>query len=108
MTKAENATLLAVGINCPPPRCNGSSDILASSTLNLTLRIATIFGQQHYIYKKNTYVLHKEDLLLLPIENLELYYLVLNLTNSCQPGNDDIIVYDIIITSYFSWQGIIY
>ena len=41
MTKAENATLLAVGINCPPPRCNGSSDILASSTLNLTLRIAT-------------------------------------------------------------------
>lgn len=92
MTKAENATLLAVGINCPPPRCNGSSDILASSTLNLTLRIATYWINNTLDTQTNSYVLHKEDLLLLPIENPELYYLVLNLTNSYQPNNNDIIV----------------
>ncbi len=40
MTNAENATLLDVGINCPPPRWTGSSDILASNTLNLTFLIA--------------------------------------------------------------------
>lgn len=40
MTNAEKATLLAVGMNCPPPLCKGSSDILASSTLNLTFLMA--------------------------------------------------------------------
>ena len=115
---AEYATLLAVGIICPPPLWIGSPAITASRILNFTLRMAawtmntqTIFpcfnftrsyhhgGNKVFFKEGDTYVRHTVVLPWYPTGSLGQWSLSQNQVNSCPPGNAQIMTIIIMLGS---------